>query len=127
MESPKEKEAFSVIARAKSFAHAWRGIVVHVRSTHNAWIQIFLALVAFVLGIYYHISSTEWIMLVFAIGFVMSAEAFNTALEIDVNLTSPEYHPFARDIKDVSAGAVLISAVTALVVGLVIFLPKIFF
>jgi diacylglycerol kinase (ATP) len=65
----------------------------------------------------------EWVALVFACGFVFVSEAFNTALEIDINLTSPEYHPFARDVKDVAAGAVLISAISAGIIGIIIFVP----
>lgn len=60
-------------------------------------------------------------MLVIATGFVLTAESFNTAIEIDIDLTSPNYHPYARDTKDVAAGAVLISAITALIVGIIIF------
>lgn len=79
-----------------------------------------LVVVAF--GFYFHITTTEWIVLVFVCGFVLVSEAFNTAIEIDMNLTSPEYHPYARDTKDVAAGAVLISAITALIIGAIIFL-----
>ena len=61
----------------------------------------------------------------FAIGFVIIAEAFNTAIEIDMDLTSPEYHPYARDTKDVAAAAVLLSVRVAMVIGLIVFLPKI--
>lgn len=60
-------------------------------------------------------------LLVLVGGFVLTAEAFNTAIEIDIDLTSPQYHPYARDTKDVAAGAVLISSVTALIVGVFIF------
>lgn len=59
--------------------------------------------------------------LVLAAGLVLASEAFNTAIEVDINLTSPEYHPYARDTKDIAAGAVLISALTAGVVGVFIF------
>jgi diacylglycerol kinase len=62
-------------------------------------------------------------LLVFAGGFVLVAEAFNTAIEIDIDLTSPEYHPYAKDTKDVAAGAVLIAACTAALIGLIIFVP----
>ena len=65
-------------------------------------------------------------MLLFAVGFVLVSEAFNTAIEIDIDLTSPDFHPYARDTKDAAAAAVLLSAFTALAVGLIIFLPKIF-
>ena len=60
-------------------------------------------------------------MIIFAAGLVLVAEAFNTAIEIDMNLTSPEHHPYAKDTKDVAAGAVLISSVVAAVVGILIF------
>ena len=59
-------------------------------------------------------------------GFVIIAEAFNTAIEIDIDLTSPEYHPYARDTKDVAAAAVSLSVIMAGIIGLIIFLPKIF-
>jgi diacylglycerol kinase len=76
-----------------------------------------------VLGIYFNITKVEWMMIVFATGFVFVSEAFNTAIEIDIDLTSPNYHPYARDTKDVAAGAVLISAIMAVIIGLIIFLP----
>lgn len=116
-------DEFSFIKRTKSFAHAGRGVLVLVRTTHNAWIHLGIFLVAISLGWYCSITSTEWLFLVLAGGFVLSAEAFNTAIEIDIDLTSPEYHPYARDTKDVAAGAVLISAMTAVVVGAIIFVP----
>jgi diacylglycerol kinase len=122
----KDKNRFSIIARIKSATHAWRGIVLLFKTTHNAWLHIFFALVAVFLGFFFNISNTEWLVIVFAIGIVIVAEAFNTAIEIDIDLTSPEYHPYARDTKDVSAGAVLLAAITALVIGIIVFLPKIF-
>ncbi|MFA6999902.1 MAG: diacylglycerol kinase family protein [Candidatus Paceibacterota bacterium] len=125
MEKINEKKRFSIVARAKSFTHAIRGIGVLVKSTHNFWIHIFVAVVVIKMGFILKISSTEWILLVFAIGFVMVTEAINTAIEIDIDLTSPSFHPYARDTKDVAAGAVLLSALTAMIVGLIIFLPKI--
>ena len=65
-------------------------------------------------------------MLTIAAGMVLMAEAFNTAIEIDIDLTSPTYHPYARDTKDVAAGAVLIASVTAAVIGILIFAPYLF-
>ena len=117
------KKEFSVAERAKSFAHAGRGVKIFLRTTHNAWIHITILIIAIGLGIYFGITHIEWILLVLTAGLVLSAEAFNTAIEIDMNLTSPEYHPCARDTKDVAAGAVFISAVTAFIVGLGIFVP----
>lgn len=119
--TPEEKRKFSLIKRAKSFSHAGRGMWIFVKTTHNAWIHLALFAVAIALGVFFRITHVEWMLLVFAGGFVLVAEAFNTAIEIDIDLTSPEYHPFARDTKDVAAGAVLIAALVALAVGLIIF------
>ncbi len=120
-----EKKRFSIVARAKSFTHAFRGVGIVFRTQHNAWVHLFVALVVILLGFWLKISHVEWMILILAIGSVLVAEAFNTAIEIDIDLTSPDHHPYARDTKDVSAGAVLISAVIAIIVGLIIFLPKI--
>ncbi len=114
-------EKFSLIKRAKSFTHAGRGLWIFIRSTHNAWIHLVILVMAVTLGIYLSITVVEWMVLVLAGGFVLAAEAFNTAIEIDIDLTSPEYHPYARDTKDVAAGAVLIAATTAVIIGGFIF------
>lgn len=121
----KEKKRFSLVARIKSTTHAWRGIGILIKTGHNAWVQIFFGLLAVYLGFVLDISVTEWLFIVLAVGLVIMAEAFNTAIEIDMDLTSPEYHPYARDTKDVAAGAVLITALLSIVVALFIFLPKI--
>ncbi len=119
------KKNFSIIARARSFKHAFRGVGIMIRTQHNAWVHMVAAMVAIVLGFYLNITLAEWAVLVLAMGFVLASEAFNTAMEIDIDLTSPTYHPYARDTKDVAAGAVLISVIVASVIGLIIFLPKI--
>lgn len=120
-----ERKRFSLIMRAKSFTHAWRGIAVLIRTTHNAWVHLCILAVATAAGFYFEISTTDWMMLVLAAGLVLMAETFNTAIEIDIDLTSPNYHPYARDTKDVAAGAVLITSVTAAIVGILIFAPYI--
>jgi diacylglycerol kinase (ATP) len=125
IEPAKEVEAFSVVKRGKSFNYALRGVYVLVRTQHNMWIHMLAAVLTIVLGFVLHISEGEWLALILTITIVMLAEAFNTAIEFDIDLTSPEEHPFARDTKDVAAGAVLISSLAAIAVGLVIFLPKI--
>ena len=125
MEKINEERRFSIVARFKSITHAWRGLGILIRTTHNFWVQIFIGIVVIKMGVLFKISHIEWILLVFAIGFVMVTEALNTAFEIDIDLTSPNYHPYARDTKDVAAGAVLLSVLGAGIVGLIIFLPKI--
>lgn len=116
-------QEFSIVKRAKSFTHAGRGIWIFVKTTHNAWIHLGVLMLVVVAGLCLGITTTDWLAITLASGFVLVAEAFNTAIEIDIDLTSPTYHPYARDTKDVAAGAVLISAVTAAVVGLLVFGP----
>ena len=120
------KDEFSIVKRAKSFTHAGRGVAIFFKTTHNAWIHLAILVAAIAAGIYFHITSTDWLFIILASGFVLVSEAFNTAIEIDIDLTSPEYHPFARDTKDVAAGAVLLSAITAALTGLFVFVPYIF-
>jgi diacylglycerol kinase (ATP) len=126
MDSLKEKKAFSIVARMKSVTHAWRGICVFFKTTQNSWIQSSCFFLEIILAIILRISITEWILVIMSGGLLLVAEAFNTAIEIDIDLTSPNYHPYARDTKDVAAGAVLLMATLTTVVGLIIFLPKIF-
>jgi diacylglycerol kinase len=121
-----EKKRFSIIARVKSTNNAWRGFIVFLKTTHNLWVQIFFAFLAVYLGFILKISIIEWSMIIFATGLVFVTEALNTAFEIDIDLTSPKYHPYAKDTKDVAAGAVLISTFISSLIGLLIFLPKIF-
>jgi len=126
MEKIKDKKRFSLVARIKSSTHAWRGLGILIKTTHNAWLEILFALLAIYLGFILSITKTEWLFIVFSIGIVVISETINTAIEIDVDLTSPEYHPYARDTKDVAAAAVFQSVLVSVVVGCIIFLPKIF-
>lgn len=125
MEKLSEKKRFSLVARARSFNHAFRGIRIILKTQHNAWLHGLVALVVVILGVITDVSSGEWVALILAITSVFAAEAFNTAVEIDIDLTSPTYHPYARDTKDVASAAVLITAVGASFVGFFIFIPKI--
>lgn len=119
-----DKKRFSIVARIKSSAHAWRGIGIFIKTTHNSWVAIFFSILATYMGYMLSISTTEWALLVFAMGIVFVSEAFNTAIEVDIDLTSPQFHPYARDTKDVSAGAVLLAIIMAGIIGMIIFLPK---
>jgi diacylglycerol kinase (ATP) len=116
---------FSIIKRAESFTHAGRGLYIFLKSTHNAWLDIVAFVLVFLMGLFFQITKIEWIMIFIVSGIVFISEAFNTAIEIDMNLTSPTFHPFAKDTKDVAAGAVLISAILAVIVGIMIFSPYI--
>jgi len=120
-----EREEFKLVSRIRSTNNAIRGIGIFLKSTHNAWVHIVFSILAIYLGFILHITGIEWIAIIFSIGFVILAETINTAIEIDIDLTSPNYHPYARDTKDVAAGAVLLTVLMAGIVGLIIFLPKI--
>ena len=122
-----DPNGFHPKARLKSVSSAWRGIHIMFRSQHNVWIHtLVLGLVVFG-GIFFHITLFEWVLIIFSAGLVFTVEAINTAIEIDMDLTSPQYHPFARDTKDVAAGAVLIASIVATAIGIIIFLPRILF
>lgn len=110
--------------RIKSFKYAFDGIGHLVKSEPNVIIHFIAAIVVLGMGYFFSITTVEWCLVLFAIGFVLSAEAFNTALEYLTNLVSPDYHELAGKTKDVAAGAVLIASITAALIGLIIFLPK---
>ncbi len=116
-----EAKRFSIIKRFKSLTHASRGLYVFLKTQHNAWVHVATAVVVIFLGFYFSVSTAEWSILIFSMGFVLSAEAFNSAIEIDIDLTSPDYHPYARDTKDVAAGAVLIAFITAVFIYAIVF------
>lgn len=120
-----EKTAWREVKYSQKFLNAFRGLYIVSKTTRHLFIHISSTAIVIVLGLYFRVSDLEWIALIFSIGFVLVTEALNTAIEIDIDLTSPEYHPFARDTKDVAAGAVLLSVFTVIIVGLIIFLPKI--
>ena len=126
MDSQKEKKAWREVKYDEKFQNAFRGLRVFWSTTRNLYIHLLAAFLVIDLGFYFSISGIEWVALVFAIGLVIISEAFNTAIEIDIDLTSPEYHPYARDTKDVASAAVLLSALVAVIVGMIIFLPRIF-
>ncbi|TAK42591.1 MAG: diacylglycerol kinase family protein [Saprospiraceae bacterium] len=111
--------------RLDSFRYAFAGIAELVRSQPNAMIHLSAAALVIIAGLFFGLSRMEWCAVVFAITIVIAAEAVNTALEYLTDLISPNYHPLAGKAKDLAAGAVLISSVGAIVVGIIIFLPKV--
>ena len=109
---------------ARSFGHAFRGIGILLRTQANARIHATATVLVVAAGFWFGISRGEWCAVVAAIGLVWSAEGVNTAVETVVDLVSPERHPLAGRAKDVAAGAVLCAAITALVLGSLIFGPR---
>lgn len=110
--------------RIDSFKYAFTGIFDLFKSQPNARIHLFVTFFVLFFGWYFQISTTEWSLSIFAIAFVLSAEAANTALEYLTDLVSPDYNILAGKAKDAAAAAVLIAAIGASIVGLIIFLPK---
>jgi diacylglycerol kinase (ATP) len=118
--------SFSWKARLKSFRYAWEGIVYFFRSEHNAQIHLAATLLVLVLSVTLGVNKWEAIAVVFSIAFVWIAEMINTAIEKTMDLISMEKHPQIKLIKDISAGAVLVASVAAVLVGCFIFIPKLF-
>ena len=110
--------------RLRSFKYAGQGVAFMLRTQHNAWIHAAISVVVIAGGLLFGVSASEWCWLVLAMASVWTAESFNTAIEIIVDIASPHYRPAAGRAKDVAAGAVLLCSVGALVVGLIIFLPR---
>ena len=112
--------------RISSFRYAFRGLSDLFRGQPNARIHLLAAILAVALGFYCHISRMEWIALSICISLVLALEALNTALEYLTDLVSPEFHPLAGKAKDIAAAAVLLAAAGAVVVGLLIFIPRLY-
>jgi undecaprenol kinase len=110
--------------RGQSFVHAGRGFLLLCLTQCNFRIHLVAGLGAICLGCYFRISAIEWLGLIAAITFVLCAEALNTAIERTVDLIEPARHPVARDAKDMAAAGVLIASLFSLVVGLILFGPR---
>lgn len=106
-----------------SFGHAFRGLWYALRTQRNARVHVSIAILAILLGIVLRLSALEFAMVFVAITGVFITEMFNTVFELCVDLASPEYHPLAKIAKDVAAGAVLLSAMLSIVIGLFVFGP----
>jgi diacylglycerol kinase (ATP) len=92
---------------------------------HNAWIHFLLTLLVTAAGFFFGFARSEWCWIILAMVAVWTAEALNTAFELLTDLASPEFHPLAEKAKDVAAGAVLIAAIGALIIGILILGPHV--
>jgi diacylglycerol kinase len=115
----------SLKKRVASFQYAFQGLKDLFKNQANARIHLVVALFVVIAGFSFHISRMEWIMLVLCIALVLSLEAVNTAIEYLTDLVSPSYHLLAGKAKDVAAAAVLWAAIGAVVIGGLVFFPKI--
>lgn len=110
--------------RLHSFLYAFKGIYLLFGTQINAKIHLLVALFVLLLGFLFQLFWYEWALILFAIGLVFAMEAANTAIEFLVDLVSPQHNEQAGKVKDLGAAAVLIAAITALVIGLLVFVPK---
>lgn len=120
-----KNDGFTFRKRAKSFKFAFHGIRLLITKEHNAWIHCFAAVCVLIAGALLGLSRMEWVAVAIAIGAVLAAEAVNSSIEALADLVSPEYNEAIKRTKDLAAGAVLLMAIAAAIVGLIIFIPKI--
>jgi len=114
---------FSISARFKSVGYAVAGLRFVIRNEHNARIHLAVALIVVMIGAFYKISVADWLVLILAIISVWFAETINTAFEYLCDVVSPQKNNSVRHAKDIAAGAVLITATGAAIIGMIIILP----
>ncbi|NAS13050.1 diacylglycerol kinase family protein [Poritiphilus flavus] len=119
------KESF-LVNRIKSVGYALKGAILLIRTEGSIKIQVFITLLVTAAGFYYNISATEWILQILAIALVLGIEGLNTAVEKTSDYIQPEFDDKIGFIKDISAGAVMLVSIAATIVGLIIYIPKIF-
>ena len=118
-------QPFSIAKRIRSFGFAFSGLKTLFKEEHNALIHLAAALGVIVLGWVYALSRMEWVAITFCIGFVFVMEILNTSIENIADFVSPERNDSIKKVKDLAAAAVLIAALTTLIIGALIFIPKI--
>ena len=111
-------------SRLRSFKYAFEGLWYVIRTQHNAWIHAVFTVAVLVLGFWLRVTPFEWALLVLCMMAVWMGEFLNTAVEAVVDMVSPEFHPLAKTAKDVAAAAVLLGAIGSVIVGLIIFGPR---
>jgi diacylglycerol kinase len=121
----KKSEKFSVRRRAGSFLYAYNGFIKLIKNEHNSRIQIAVFILVVVMGILFKIEREDWMLIIVVSGIVFLSELFNSAIEKLSDVISPEWNKEIGLIKDYSAGAVLVSSVTALIIGGLVFIPEI--
>lgn len=109
--------------RQWSFKYAFEGLAHVIKTQQNAWVHLTISTIVVIIAIWLGLDRIEWAILMLIIGLVWMAEFLNTALEVIVDLASPEKHPLAKIGKDVGAAAVLITAIVSIVIGILILGP----
>ena len=109
-----------------AFLNSLNGIWYTIRTQKNIRIQLIIAILVIIAGVYFNLTIIEFIFLIFSCFLVIITEMINTAIEASVNLTTTKFHPIAKIAKDVGAGAVLVASINAIIVGCILFFGKIF-
>ena len=120
------KESF-LVNRIKSVGFALKGALLLIKTESSIKIQVFITLIMTAAGFSFEISNTEWILQILAIGLVLGIEGLNTAVEKIADFVQPEFDEKIGFIKDISAGAVMLVSIAASIIGLIIYIPKIFY
>ena len=120
-----QKDNTFFTGRLKSLVFAFKGAIKLITTEHSIMVQSTLAVLVTIAGFYFTISHEEWLFQTLAIGLVLSIEGLNTAVEKVADFIHPEFHKKIGFIKDIAAGAVFFAAITAIAIGLMIYLPKI--
>jgi diacylglycerol kinase (ATP) len=118
-----DAKRFSVSGRLHSFGYAFAGLGLMLRTQHNAWIHLASTIAVCIGGLGLNVSREDWRWLVAAMVIVWIAEAFNTAFEHLCDVVSPGFHASVKASKDIAAGAVLIGAAGAMIIGITVFVP----
>jgi diacylglycerol kinase (ATP) len=121
-----QKDNTFITGRLKSVSYALKGAIKLMTTEHSIMVQCVIAIVVTIAGFYFDITTTQWLFQTTAIGFVMSIEGLNTAVEKIADFIHPNYNERIGFIKDIAAGAVFFAALTAIIIGLIIYLPLIF-
>ncbi|WP_430785196.1 diacylglycerol kinase family protein [Virgibacillus flavescens] len=108
------------------FSFAMAGLIEVIKNERNFRLHLIAAVLACILGILVELSSIEWMIILLVIGIVLVAETTNSAIERLIDYLRPEMHPSAKIIKDIAAGAVLLSACLAFIIGCIVFIPKVY-
>jgi len=116
-------ESGFVRSRIHSLGHALRGWWYVMRTQRNAWIHAGIAIAVFIVAFWLQVGARDWAVIALTVAMVFAAEFLNTAIEAVVDLASPQMHPLAKIAKDVGAGAVLLSALAAVVIGVLLLGP----
>jgi diacylglycerol kinase (ATP) len=116
-QAPEPALRFTILARVKSFHWAFKGLWFMFRTQHNAWIHLVATLAVFAAGLWLQVSAADWRWLIAAMALVWTAEAMNTAFEHLCDVVSPQFHAGVQRCKDIAAGAVLICALAAVLLG----------